>query len=63
MLMTLDNFCTLCNSKSPCLMTELNWAFLRSGLLVSTIPPTRSILQCNLPVAIKVDSSLDKKLC
>lgn len=58
--MTLESFCTRVSNKSPCFTTELNCAFFRSGRFVSTIPPTLSILQCNLPAAINVDNSLQK---
>lgn len=59
-LITLDNFCTLFNNKSPCLITAWNWPFLWSGRLVSTIPPTRSILQWSRPAEMKRDNSLKR---
>lgn len=58
MLITLDNFCTLLRSKSPCFTIAWYCQFLLSGRLVSTTPPTRSTLQCNLPAAINRDNSL-----
>jgi hypothetical protein len=37
-------------------------AFFLSGRVVSTIPPTLSILQCNRPAAMNRESSLNKRL-
>jgi len=42
---------------------SLTWycQFLLSGRFVSTIPPTLSILQCSLPAAMNLDSSLSEE--
>lgn len=40
MLMTLESFCTLLRRESPSLMQVWYCAFLQSGRLVITIPPT-----------------------
>lgn len=55
---TLLSLCTSFNKISPCLTTVSYCAFFSDGRVVSTIPFTLSIEQCNRPLAIKRDSSL-----
>lgn len=58
--MTLDNFCTRLSKMSPCLMTAWYCQFFESGRLVSTMPPTLSILQWRRPAAMYRDNSLER---
>lgn len=52
------SFWILFRSRSPCFMVAWYCQFLWSGLLVSTTPPTLSILQFSLPAAMNLESSL-----
>lgn len=62
MLITRESFCTRLSSTSPCLITSWYWKFTLSGRIVSTTPPTLSILQDSRPAAMKRDSSLQERV-
>ena len=55
MLITRDSFWILLSRMSPCLMQVWYWAFLESGRLVTTIPPTFKVKKTllNLNVTLK----------
>ena len=57
---TLPIFASLLSTASPLLMVSLYSKFLLSGLSVSTVPDTLSILQFSAPETMNLASSLSK---